>query len=412
LVLVILDSIGVSREVFDTAKGIIHEKTGIPIENMLMAATHTHSSINARGSSNVKTGEKFNDYQRFIIRRIADGVRRALNNLEPARIGWGRVEEPTQVFNRRYFMKPGTTIPNPFGGTDKVVMNPGRGNPNILKAAGPIDPEIVFTSVQSRDGRPIALLANYSLHYVGPRAGPVISADYFGVFDDRIQEMLGADRLNPPFVGILSNGTSGDINNINWLKKPEKRWPPYAKMTQVANLIAQSVHRAYQQIEFHDWVELDVRQRELSLAVRKPTEEQLTYARKILDKPEDASKYHRRERVYAKRVLDLKKSPDKIFVVLQTFRIGELGVCAIPFEVFVEIGLKLKQKSPFGWTFTISHANGSHGYLPTAEQHELGGYETWLGTSRVEFQAADKIMKNLLTMLNQMRSPKEPAIEE
>jgi hypothetical protein len=79
-----------------------------------------------------------------------------------------------------------------------------------------------------------------------------------------------------------------------------------------------------------------------------------------------------------------------------------LGVCAIPFEVFVEIGLKLKQKSPFGRTFTISHANGSHGYLPTAEQHKLGGYETWLGTSRVEFQAADRIVKNLLEMLNQM----------
>jgi hypothetical protein len=311
LVFVILDSLGVSREVFDAAKGIIHKKTGVSIENMLMAATHTHSSISARGSSNVKTGEKFSNYQRFIIRRIADGVRRALNNLEPARIGWGRVEEPTQVFNRRYFMKPGTPTPNPFGGTDKVVMNPGRGNSSILKAAGPIDPEIVFISVQSRDGRPIALLANYSLHYVGPRAGPVISADYFGVFADRIQEMLGADRLDPPFVGILSNGTSGDINNINWLKKPEKRWPPYAKMTQVATLVAQAVHRAAQEIEFYDWVELDVRQRELSLAVRKPTQEQIAFARKILDKPEDALKYHRRERVYAQRVLDLKKSPTR-----------------------------------------------------------------------------------------------------
>jgi len=392
LVFVILDSLGVSREVFDAAKGIIHKKTGVSIENMLMAATHTHSSISARGSSNVKTGGKFSNYQRFIIRRIADGVRRALNNLEPARIGWGRVEEPTQVFNRRYFMKPGTPTPNPFGGTDKVVMNPGRGNSSILKAAGPIDPEIVFISVQSRDGRPIALLANYSLHYVGPRAGPVISADYFGVFADRIQEMLGADRLDPPFVGILSNGTSGDINNIDWLKKPEKRWPPYAKMTRVATLVAQVVHRAAQEIEFYDWVELDVRQRELSLAVRKPTQEQIAFARKILDKPEDALKYHRRERVYAQRVLDLKKSPDKISVVLQTFRVGELGVCAIPFEVFVEIGLKLKQKSPFGRTFTISHANGSHGYLPTAEQPSNTSWEvTRPGWARAESNSKQPI---------------------
>ena len=402
LVFVLVDSLGIPREVFDAAKHIIQEKTEIPKENMLMAATHTHSSISARGSSYIKTDEMFSDYQRFIIQRIADGVRRALNNLELARIGWGRAEESTQVFNRRYFMKPGTSTLNPFGGTDKVVMNPGRGNPNILRAAGPTDPEIVFFYVQSSDGRPIALLANYSLHYVGPSAGAVISADYFGVFTDRIQEMLGADRVDPPFVGILSNGTSGDINNINWLEKAQKRWQPYEKMNQVANLVARAVHRAAQQVEFHDWVELEARQKELDLAVRKPTAEQIAFANKILDKPEDAPKYHRHERIYARRVLDLKDLPDNISVILQTFRIGDLGVCAIPFEVFVEVGLELKQGSPFDRTFTISHANGSHGYLPTAKQHELGGYETWLGTNRVEFQAAEKIVKNLLSMLSQM----------
>jgi hypothetical protein len=116
--------------------------------------------------------------------------------------------------------------------------------------------------------------------------------------------------------------------------------------------------------------------------------------------------------VYAKRVLNLNDSPDKTSVVLQTFRIGDLGVCAIPFEVFVDVGLELKQKSPFDLTFAISHANGSSGYLPTAKQHELGGYETWLGTSRVEFRAADKIVKNLLTMLTQMLSSRELAIEQ
>ncbi len=221
-----------------------------------------------------------------MIRRIADGVRRAANNLQPARIGWGRAEEPTQVFNRRYFMKAGTPTPNPFGGTDQVVMNPGQGNPNILKAAGPTDPEICFLSVQSKDGRPIALLANYSLHYVGPAAGNVVSADYFGVFADRIQELLGADRLDPPFVGILSNGTSGDINNIDWLHKPGERWPPYAKMRHVADLVARAVHEAHRQITFHDWVKLDARRQELMLAVRRPTPEQLVYARQTLDKPE------------------------------------------------------------------------------------------------------------------------------
>jgi hypothetical protein len=407
LAFVLVDSLGLSREVFDAAKKISSERTGIPTSHMMMAATHTHSSISARGSGPLGACESLNDYQQFLVRRIADGVRRAVNNLEPARIGWGRAEEPTQVFNRRYFMKPGTPTPNPFGGTDRVAMNPGRGNPNILKAAGPTDPEIVFWSVQSKEGRPIALLANYSLHYVGPAAGPVVSADYFGVFADRISRCLsglGADRLDPPFVGIMSNGTSGDINNINWLQKRTKRWPPYAKMKQVADLTARAVFDAHQRIEFHDQVRLDARQQELTLAVRKPTPEQLAYARKILDKPEEAPKYHRHERVYANRVLRLAEAPDEVAVVLQAFRVGEVGICAIPFEVFVEIGLELKAESPFGRTFTISHANGSYGYLPTVAQHELGGYETWLGTSKVEIHAAPKIVASLLSMLRQLHT--------
>jgi hypothetical protein len=82
-----------------------------------------------------------------------------------------------------------------------------------------------------------------------------------------------------------------------------------------------------------------------------------------------------------------------------------LGICAIPFEVFVEIGLELKRESPMGQTFMISHANGSYGYLPTVRQHELGGYETWLGTSNVEVQAAPKIVDAMLSMLRDLHAP-------
>ncbi|HID75959.1 MAG TPA: hypothetical protein EYP56_08180 [Planctomycetaceae bacterium] len=404
LALVVVDNLGVAREVFDAARRIIEEKTGIEPTHVMMAATHTHSSISARGRNRLVVEEELSDYQAFLVRRIADGVRRAVNNLRPARIGWGSAEEPTQVFNRRYFMKPGVPVPNPFGGEDRVMMNPGRGNPNILKAAGPTDPEVAFLSVQSAEGRPVALVANYSLHYVGPAAGGVISADYFGVFADRIQQLLEADRLDPPFVGMMSNGTSADINNINWLKKPTRRWGPYEKMRYVGDRVARAVYEAHQGVAFRGTVPLGAAWQELTLKVRKPTPAQVAYARRILAKPEDAPKYHRRERVYAKRTLQLLDSPDEVSVPLQAFRIGDVGICAIPFEVFVEIGLGVKERSPFPMSFIISHANGTYGYLPTVAQHELGGYETWLGTNMVEIEAAPKIVDSLLAMLNELHA--------
>ena len=403
LVFVVCDNLGISREVYDKAKRIINSKTAIPAKNMMMCATHTHSSISARGRNRLRQDKELSSYQQFLVSRISDGVRRAVNNLKPARIGYGCAQEPSQVFNRRNYMKPGVPVPNPFGGEDKVVMNPGRGNPSILKPAGPTDPQIAFLSVKSMDGRPIALLANYSLHYVGTSQRGVISADYFGVFDDRIRQLFGADRNDPPFVGILTNGTSGDINNIDWLNKAQKRFAPYEKMLQVADLVARAVYEEHKKIKFQDWAKLDAMQNELALSVRKPTKKQIAYAKRVLEKSDDVKPYHKHEKVYARRTLQMQDTPTEVSVVLQTFRIGDLGICAIPFEVLVEIGLELKEDSPFEQSFTISHANGTYGYLPTVAQHKLGGYETWLGTNMVETQAAPKIVNMLISMFHQLK---------
>jgi neutral ceramidase len=400
--IVVCDSVGIARQVFDQAKRLVHEHTGLPPENMLMAATHTHSGPSARGANAFAFDAPPDEYQRFLAQRIADGVRRALRNLEPARVGWGAGRLADQVFNRRWKMKPGTPLPNPFGGQDRVLMNPGIANPNLLEPAGPTDPEIRFISIQSASGRPIALLANYSLHYVGGTGGAQISADYFAMFADRIQQLLGADRLEPPFVGIMSNGTSGDVNNIN-VRGPRESLPPYQKMRQVANLVADEVFKAYQGVKHNDSAQLGVRQREIQLQVRKPSPEQIARAREILARPAEAKPAHVREVEYARRTLSLSEWPSQVPVVLQALRVGEVGIAAIPFEVFAETGLELKQKSPLKPAFTIELANGWYGYLPTPEQHELGGYETWLGTNRVEVEASRKIVAALLELLAQLK---------
>jgi neutral ceramidase len=399
LVFVTIDNLGATRDVYDEAKRQIHEKTGIPPERMLMSSTHTHSAVNARkGPRDGRFEPTLDEYQAFVARRICDAVRIAINNLAPARIGWGVGEVPQHVHNRRWHMKPGTPLPNPFGGQDKVKMNPGVGNPDLVKPAGPTDPQVSFLAVQSPEGRPIALLANYSVHYVGGFPRDHISADYFGVFADRIQELLGADRQDPPFVGIMTNGTSGDVISTN-ARGPANTKVPYEKMRVVANDLAQEVLRVYRTVRFQDWVRLQSAHSELTLQVRHPSPEMLANARKLRATPRAQSTASDREWDYAGRILSLAADwPKEIDVPLQVLRIGELGIAAIPFEVFAETGLEIKKRSPFKPTFTIELANGSFGYLPTPEQHESGGYETWLGTNRVEIEASRKITERLLQM--------------
>jgi neutral ceramidase len=398
LAIVLVDSVGVSREVFDAARRIAAEKAGIPGPNILAAATHTHSGTSSRSENMMRANATLAPYQQLLAQRIADVIRIAANNLEPAQIGWGAVDVPGPLFNRRWLLKPGKKARNPFGGEDLAVMNPGK-NPDILEPAGPTDPQVSFLAVRTPQGRPIALLANYSLHYVGGVPMGHISADYFACFAARIGELLGADaRTFPPFVGVMSNGTSGDVNNIDVKAASTPAYAPYQKMSLVANEVAEAVAGAYRNIAFRDHVPLAAADRELILATRKPTPEQVEYARKILAKSADAPRYHGLERAYAERTLEMTDAPAEISARLQALRIGDLGVAAIPFEVFTEAGLEIKKRSPFKSTFTIELAGGSYGYLPTPRHFAIGGYETWLGTNNVEPEAAPKIVNALMEL--------------
>jgi len=396
LVFVVNDSCMIPREVFDEAKRLVHQETGLPVEHMMMSATHAHSAGTA---ASVFQSEADGEYQKFLARRMADGVRRALNNLAPAKIGWAVGHEPSHVFNRRWKMKPGTPLPNPFGGQDLVKMNPGVGNPNLLEPAGPVDPEVPVLAVVSTNGQPIAVLANYSLHYVGGVPGSEISADYYGAFCDRLRQLLKAGRQEPPFVGIMSNGTSGDINNINFRGDQEKQ-PPYGQIKIVAEALAQETVKVFQKIQFKDWVSLAGVQKEITLAVRRPTVAEVSRAKEIMARARNLPRMDTLEEIYARETVQLNEYPPQVNVILQAFRVGDLAVCSSPCETFVETGLDIKRLSPFQPTFTIELANGYNGYLPTPAQHQLGGYETWRAkSSYLEVDAATKITATLRELL-------------
>ena len=399
LVLVVADSCVIGRGIFDEAKKMVHDATGLPLENMLMSATHSHSCGTAQA---VGQSEPNPLYQRFLARRIADGIRRALTNLAPAKIAWGTVDVPQHVFNRRWKMKPGGIPPTPHGvTTDQVRMNPGVNNPDLLEPAGPTDPQVSFISVQSVEGKPIALYANYSLHYAGGVGPGHISADYFGAFANRMGELLGAEQQDPPFVGIMSNGTSGDINNIDF-RGGQAKQPLYGQIKLVANDVAQAVAGGCKALTYHEWVPLGVAQKEVTLGLRIPTKEEVEKARAVMQQSKLFPRMETSEQVYARETVLLADFPKEVSAPLQVMKIGELRVSAIPAEVFVEIGLGLKQRHP--QTFTVSLANAYHGYLPTPEQHKLGGYETWRARSAcLEVDASTKIVAGLEVLFQSLK---------
>lgn len=389
LAMVVVDNLGVAPEVIEAAKEIASRQTGIPTDRMLVCSTHTHSGPSSGEAS----------YREQLTNGIAESIVQSFQKLAPARFGCDVHPLPDEVFNRRWFLQPGKMQLNPFGEMDLVKMNPPRSVGTLDRPAGPTDPDITILSLQTAKRRPLALFANYSLHYVGAIPKGQVSADYFGEFARLMPSRLNA---GDEFVAMMSNGTSGDINNIPFgVTRPPRE--PFEQVRIVAAKSADTAWFAYQKIgEHRDDVTLDMRERVLTLTYRRPTDEQTARAIEILAMTDakEIEKLPRLAQAYARRTVSAaERQEDTVDVKLQAIRIGDVAVCAIPFETLVEIGLQLKDESPFAKTLVVGLANGRYGYLPTPEQHRLGGYETWLGTNYVQKDASVLIVTQLQEML-------------
>ncbi|MDF1657103.1 MAG: hypothetical protein P1U58_05795 [Verrucomicrobiales bacterium] len=409
VVIALIDAIGAGREMTDLAKATAAERTGWDPASMLISGTHAHTTPKGGDTSPGRIA-----YEEVKNEGLAQALIAAIESLEPAQVGFASDEEPTEVYNRRYFLKEGTMDQNPLGTYDQVRTN---ANPNYLvKPAGPVDPEVCVIDVRNRRGKALGLIANYSLHYVGNipkvieengREAGMASADYFGEFSRIMPYRVGG--ANPPenFVAMMTNGTSGDINNLDFKRTRAPR-APFEQVRVVANKTADAAWRAVKKIETYDESPLiAMRQREVELNYRKPSQDEIDRALKLMElSMKERNEINKRTNSVAQRTLqyaepEMEKSEP---VIIQAVRIGDQAIVSMPFEVLVEIGIEIKERSPFPHTFTISLANGGYGYLPPPNQHELGGYETWLGTSRFEEDSSIILVEQLMEMLDELKA--------
>lgn len=402
LAIAVVDSCLVTREDLDEAKRQAHSACGIPIPNMLISATHTHTAP-AVYSCHGNDAEP--EYRAFLIARIWQAIALAAENLAPARAAWGRAELPEFVHCRRWLMRPGTALhPNPaFTGqaTNLVMMNPGYANTNKIRQTGPVDPAVTVLSIQTREGKPLALLANYSTHY-GPVPSDAISADYFGEFCRLVEREMGSSAAAPRFVALMSNGTSGDANWIDATQPPKTY-----SMTNQAATVARAALQAIQGTAYRDDLSLAMREKRVTFNVRLPTREQVAEAREYLATKVGNRPTRTWEENYARETTLMADWPAKSEIKLQAIRIGDFVIGGIPCETYGSTGLAIKNASPFPLTMLISLANGAHGYLPPPDQFALGGYTTWRArSSYLEVGAEPRIKEELLGLLRQVHAHK------
>lgn len=397
LALVVVDSCMMPRSLLDDAKRLAASRTEIRADRMLISATHTHTAPSCMGLLGTDTDGTYGPYLR---ERIAQAIAAAEANLEPARVGWAVASADRYTAVRRWIRRSDRLASDPFGNpTIRADMHAALSWDDVTGASGPEDPDLSLISFQAKSGRPIALLANFSMHYFAGEEG--LSADYFGLFCEGLAERIPHSRTegHPPFVGIMSAGCSGDT----WRRDYDK--PVAARLqlsieTYTEELLA-IASSAYKTIEYKDDVDLAMAEARLQLKYRVPDQQRLEWAERIVDAmgdgpPKNITEVYAREQI----LLHERQSTE---IVVQAVRIGDIAVVTTPNETYALTGLKLKRRSPLPRTMVVELANGGDGYIPPPEQHWLGGYTTWPARSAgLEIQAEPKIVETALGLLEEV----------
>lgn len=395
--LCVVDSCMLPTDVCAAIKAEVAGKISLPANRILISSTHTHS---APGAMALCLGTRKDEtYTAQLIPQVAEAIIKAHAALIPAKAGWAQVDAHAFTNCRRWIRRPDKMIADPFGDvTVRAMMHPGYESPDVVGPSGPTDPELsVLSLVRADNDKPLAVLANFSMHYFG--AGTGFSADYYGELAGMIEKSLGGNT-----VGIVSQGTSGDLHYMDYSRAKDAD----LTRTKYAAGLAEIALKARGDITHHADLPLAMAEAKLPLGRRLPSAERLAWAAP-LNTSRAGAVPKSKEEVYAEQAEWIHANPSAE-LVLQALRLGDLAITALPNEVYGITGLKLKAQSPLPATFNIELANGAEGYIPPPEQHRLGGYTTWPArTAGLEEAAEPKIVESVLSLLERVSSqPRRP----
>jgi len=390
--MVFCDIIGLSRDVSSRARKQASEKTGIPAENILVAATHSHTGPLYFGALRkhfhdvavAKYGsdpcEKV-DYAGVLSEKIAQVISQADAAVKPVHLQAAVAQQQGLSFNRRFHMKDGT-----------VRFNPGVLNPDIVRPAGPIDPQVPFVFFRSTDGdSPIGALVNFALH-LDTTGGTEYAADYPYYIEQSLHQGFGKD-----FVLLFGTGTCGDINHIDVTKKDR------LKTEFIGRTLAETVRAKLHELKTTTEPALAVRSEIVDAPLQHYGPEKIAWARENIKKV-GTNEISFLEQVEAYKILDIEMMPGKTLPLeVQVFRLSkDVAVVGLPGEVFVELGLAIKRASPFPVTLVIELCQDDPGYIPTKKAFAEGSYETV--NSRIAPGGGEMMAEAAIRLLKQTRT--------
>ena len=323
----------------DTVMRELQTRTGIDPAHVWWSVTHTHAAPEVGPPDMYKAllgrsdHEWDREYTKLFTDALIDAVKTARDKLEPARLSFATTNANANI-NRRA---------RDVDGKISLGLNPD----------GPVDRQVNLIRVQRRDGSPIALVMNYAMHgTVMSGQNLRISGDGPGVVAAYVEEQLGGTVL-------YINGAAGNIAPIYSVYAD----PSSGHLSQFRVLLGDRVITAARTMPpGTDRVVI----RHAQQTVETPRRADLIW-------PDEMAAYATEDR-------------QRIRLPIRFLAINDTVIWAAPVEMFCEIAMTIRERSPFKQTFYFGYTNGWFGYLPTAKGFAEGGYEprTSPFTSQVE----------------------------
>ncbi len=392
--IVVCDLTGMFREVSDRIRRRTSRLTGIPVERIVVSATHTHGGPEYWGVLRDVWHEgavrrlgrdphESIDYVGQLVERCARAIEIASRGAVSVQAEAGSAEQEGLAFNRRFHMRDGT-----------VRFNPGVHNPDILRPAGPTDrelPIVLFRSTANK--RPLVSLTTFAMHTA------VYGGEEFGAcFPGEMQRSL-SEALGEKFVSIFGEGTAGDVNHVDVSSKREL--PAKERSVEIGRTLAKTVLDTIPKLEPCRAPSLAAGAVTVHAGVLPVFDEQVARARGILSgelspRPDFLLQVDSYRILNAERMR--KEHGDLYPMEIQAARLDEgTALVTLPHEIFVELGMAIKTRSPFKRTLVISLANDMDFYVATRRAYAEGSYE--ISTSPVQPGTGEKLVDAAVGLL-------------
>lgn len=386
--LVALDLITTTTELVDEVREQVTAQTGIPADAVMISASHTHTGPSIRLTGRdaeqlAQASPEVKRYHRELPSKISSAVRQAVDDLSVAKLEAAIGSAAGLAFCRRFHMIDGS-----------VGWNPPKLSPKIVRPVGPTDDDVPTVLVRSADGAIRAVYLNFAMH-LDTVSGTSVSADYPGVTAGLLRRATGDELIT-----LFTIGCAGDINHrdVQWADRQKG----IDEATRIGTHLASAALHAIRQARPVSEGRLQFARRQVPLRPSPHQPGDVPWAKLTQERKQSGQSVPFLDQVRAGRISDVEAlQGSAILAEVQVITLGnELAWVSLPGEIFVELGLAIKQASPFKHTIIAELANGSVGYVPTRAAYAQGNYEVI--SARVGEGSGERLVEAALDLLQSL----------